>query len=123
MTVRCAVGCASSPGSARGGATAVRTRCCAQRAGAINRKRVQRLWREEGLRVPLRRRKRYRLGTSTVPAKRLSAERPDHVWALDFQFDRTADGQDPEAACTSSMSSPARPWRSSAAGGSTLTTP
>src|SRR5207302_5330397 len=55
---------------------------------AVNRKRVQRLWREESLRVPARRRKR--LGDSTVPAKRLVAERPDHVWALDFQFDQTA---------------------------------
>jgi putative transposase len=60
---------------------------------AVNRKRVQRLWREEGLRVPVRRRKRQRLGDSTVPAKRLAAERPDHVWALDFQFDQTADGR------------------------------
>ena len=60
---------------------------------SINRKRVQRLWREEGLRVPARRRKRQRLGESTIPAKRLAAERPDHVWALDFQFDQTADGR------------------------------
>jgi transposase InsO family protein len=60
---------------------------------SVNRKRVQRLWREEGLRVPVRRRKRRRLGTSTVPAKRLRAKRPDHVWALDFQFDQTADGR------------------------------
>jgi putative transposase len=59
----------------------------------VNRKRVQRLWREEGLRVPVRRRKRQRLGDSTVPAKRLSAEHPGHVWALDFQFDQTADGR------------------------------
>ncbi len=59
----------------------------------VNRKRVQRLWREEGLRVPRRRRKRQRLGDSTVPAKRLAAQRPDHVWALDFQFDQTADGR------------------------------
>ena len=58
----------------------------------INRKRTQRLWREEGLRVPRRRRKRLRLGDSTVPAERLRAERPDHVWALDYQFDQTADG-------------------------------
>jgi len=28
-----------------------------------------------------------------VPAKRLAAQRPDHVWALDFQFDQTADGR------------------------------
>jgi putative transposase len=59
----------------------------------VNRKRVQRLWREEGLRVPLRRRKRRRLGDSTVPAGRLRAERPNHVWAFDFQFDQTADGR------------------------------
>jgi putative transposase len=58
----------------------------------LNRKRTQRLWREEGLRVPQRRRKRQRLGTSTVPAERLRAEAPDHVWAIDFQFDQTADG-------------------------------
>ncbi len=45
----------------------------------VNRKRVQRLWREEGLRVPVRKRKRRRLGSSTVPAERLRAERPNHV--------------------------------------------
>lgn len=59
----------------------------------INRKRTQRLWREEGLRVPQRRRKRQRLGDSTIPAQRLRAEAPDHVWALDFQFDQTTDGK------------------------------
>ena len=58
----------------------------------LNIKRTRRLWREEGLRVPQKRRKRQRLGTSTVPADRLRAERPDHVWAIDFQFDQTADG-------------------------------
>jgi putative transposase len=58
----------------------------------INRKRTQRLWREEGLRVPQKRRKRQRLGISTVPADRLRAEQPDHVWAIDFQWDQTADG-------------------------------
>ncbi len=60
---------------------------------AVNRKKIQRLWREEGLRVPQRKRKRLRLGDSTVPAGRLRAERPDHVWALDFQFDTTSDGR------------------------------
>jgi putative transposase len=45
----------------------------------VNRKRVQRLWREEGLRVPQRKRKRRRLGDSTVPAERLRAERPGHL--------------------------------------------
>ena len=59
----------------------------------VNRKRVQRIWREEGLRVPQRKRKRRRLGESTVPAERLRAERPNQVWAFDFQFDQTADGR------------------------------
>jgi transposase InsO family protein len=59
----------------------------------VNRKKVQRLWREEGLRVPPRRRKRQRLGDSTMPADQLRAERPDQVWALDYQFDVTATGR------------------------------
>jgi len=58
-----------------------------------NRKKIQRLWREEGLKVPARKRKRQRLGSSTCPADRLRAERPNHVWALDFQFDQTSDGR------------------------------
>ena len=58
-----------------------------------NRKKIQRLWREEGLRVPRRKRKRQRLGSSTVAGARLRAERPNHVWALDFQFDTTVDGR------------------------------
>src|SRR5205085_236184 len=60
---------------------------------AVNRKKIQRLWREEGLRVPSRRRKRRRVGDSTTPADRLHAQRPDHVWALDYQFDVTATGR------------------------------
>jgi len=67
-------------------------RLCEQ-GWAVNRKRVARLWREEGLRVPRRARKRQRLGQSTVPAKRLRATRPDEVWTIDFQFDQTADGR------------------------------
>lgn len=59
----------------------------------VNRKKIQRLWREEGLRVPQKRRKRQRLGDSTTPADRLVAEHPDHVWALDYQFDVTASGR------------------------------
>ena len=58
----------------------------------LNRKKVQRLWREEGLRVPPKRRKRQRLGESSTPADRLAATHPDHVWALDYQFDVTATG-------------------------------
>ena len=43
--------------------------------------------------MPVRRRKRQRLGRSTCPADRLAAEHPDHVWALDYQFDQTTDGR------------------------------
>lgn len=60
---------------------------------SVNRKKIQRIWREEGLGVPQKRRKRQRLGESTVPADRQSATHNDHVWALDFQFDVTADGR------------------------------
>jgi putative transposase len=59
----------------------------------VNRKAIHRLWREEGLCVPVRHRKRQRLGSSTCPADRLAAEHPEHVWALDYQFDQTEDGR------------------------------
>ena len=57
----------------------------------MNHKTVQRLWREEGRRVPQRRR-RKRLGastTTTVPV----ADAPNKVWAVDFQFDATTAGR------------------------------
>jgi putative transposase len=56
---------------------------------SINRKRTRRIWRQEGLRRPVRTRKRRRL--STGQATRLRANRPNEVWAVDFQFDETAD--------------------------------
>ncbi|MGH7903849.1 MAG: hypothetical protein ACREPA_06945 [Candidatus Dormibacteraceae bacterium] len=59
----------------------------------MNRKRVQRVWREEGLRVPAYAPKRRRLGESTVPAQRLRAERLNQVCAIDFLFDATSDGR------------------------------
>ncbi len=60
----------------------------------LNRKRVQRIWREEGLRVPAKAKKRRRLGQSTVSGRRLAAQHPNHVWALDFQHDATSDGRE-----------------------------
>jgi putative transposase len=56
----------------------------------VNHKRFQRLRREEGLRVPQRRR-RKRVGASTVTT--VTADSPNRVWALDFQFDATEDGR------------------------------
>jgi putative transposase len=64
------------------------------RGWAVNRNKVQRLWREEGLRVPPKRRKRQRAGDSDADAGLLKAERPDHVWALDYQFNVTAAGRE-----------------------------
>lgn len=59
----------------------------------VNRKRVQRLWREEGLRVPRARRKRVRAGDGAGEQTKLRAARPGEVWAVDFQADQTQDGR------------------------------
>jgi transposase InsO family protein len=56
----------------------------------VNHKRIQRCWREEGLRVPQRRR-RKRVGVSTADAP--AAVAPDVVWAVDFQFDAEEQGR------------------------------
>ena len=63
----------------------------AHREGLVtNPKRTRRVWRDERLqRPPQRRAKRRRLTDGT--AARLRAQRPNDVWALDFQFDETAD--------------------------------
>jgi len=57
----------------------------------VNHKRIRRLWREEGLRRPVNSRKRRRVRPDC--AERLHATHPNQVWALDFQFDETADGR------------------------------
>jgi putative transposase len=57
---------------------------------ACNRKRVRRLWRDEGLCLPLKPRRRRR--GRRMPGN-LSAAHPDHVWAIDFLVDQTADGR------------------------------
>jgi transposase InsO family protein len=65
-----------------------------RRAGMeINAKRVQRLWRQGGLKVPRRQRKRARLGSSENGTQQMRAERINHVWSYDFVFDQTADGR------------------------------
>src|SRR5208283_5674659 len=60
---------------------------------AVNRKRVQRIWRREGLKVPQRQPKRGRLWLNDGSCIRLKAERPNHVWSYDFVEDRTHDGR------------------------------
>ena len=84
--------CASSLGIAPGGVIAGRHAELAGEGWQINRKRVQRVWREEGLRVPRAPQKAPKARGLHGPRGRLRAERPNHVWAFDFQFDQTADG-------------------------------
>jgi transposase InsO family protein len=64
-----------------------------QAGWAVNRKRVERIWRQEGLKVPQRQPKRGRLWLADGSSVRLRPERPDHVWAYDFVEDRTRDGR------------------------------
>ena len=54
--------------------------------------RVYRLWRREGLKVPQKRRKRRRLGSSQNGCVARRAEHKDHVWCWDFVFDQTTKG-------------------------------
>lgn len=59
----------------------------------VNAKRVQRIWRREGLKVPRKQPKRGRLWLNDGSCIRLRAERPGHVWSYDFVMDRTHDGR------------------------------
>ncbi len=54
--------------------------------------RVYRLWRREGLKVPVKKRKKRRLGRSENGCIQRRAEHQDHVWAWDFVFDHTTTG-------------------------------
>ena len=60
---------------------------------AASKTRTHRLWREAGLQVPQKKRKRRRLGTSENGSLRLSATHPNHVWSYDFLFDTTESGR------------------------------
>jgi len=59
----------------------------------VNHKRVERIWRREGLRVPARQPKRGRLWLNDGSCVRLRPERANHVWAYDFVEGRTRDGR------------------------------
>ena len=59
----------------------------------VNRKRIWRLWKREGLKVPQKQVKRRRLGNGSNGIVRQRAGCKDHVWAWDFIFDRTANGR------------------------------
>ncbi len=59
----------------------------------VNRKRVHRLWKQQGLKVPQKQHKKRRLGSSDNGIVRHRALHKDHVWAWDFIHDRTEDGR------------------------------
>lgn len=59
----------------------------------VNHKRVERIWRREGLKVPQRQPPRRRLWLTDGSCVRLRPQQPNHVWAYDFVALRTEDGR------------------------------
>jgi len=64
-----------------------------QEGWKVNHKRVERIWRREGLKVPQKQPKRARLWLNDGSCVRLRPEYKDHVWSYDFVMDRTSDGR------------------------------
>jgi putative transposase len=59
----------------------------------VNHKRVERIWRREGLKVPKKQPKRGRLWLNDGSCVRLRPEHKDHVWSYDFVMTRTSEGR------------------------------
>jgi transposase InsO family protein len=59
----------------------------------VNHKRVERIWRQEGLKVPKKQPKRGRLWLNDGSCVRLRPTHRNHVWSYDFVMDRTQDGR------------------------------
>ena len=59
----------------------------------VNHKRVERIWKREGLKVPQKQTKRGRLWLNDGSCIRLRPEYKDHVWSYDFVVARTSDGR------------------------------
>ena len=59
----------------------------------VNHKRVERIWRRKGLKVPQKQPKRGRLWLNDGSCVRLRPRHRNHVWSYDFVFDRTHDGR------------------------------
>ena len=64
-----------------------------QEGWRVNHKRVERIWRGEGLKVPKKQPKRRRLWLNDGSCIRLRPQFKDHVWSYDFVIDRTAEGR------------------------------
>src|SRR5262245_17298672 len=74
-------------------ATAIARSLLRQAGWLINDKRVERIWRREGLKVPHKQPKRGRLWLADGSCIRLRPEHRNHVWSYDFVEDRTHDGR------------------------------
>jgi len=59
----------------------------------VNHKKIERIWRKEGLKVPKKQPKRRRLWLNDGSCIRLRPEHKDHVWSYDFVMARTAEGK------------------------------
>ena len=59
----------------------------------VNNKRVRRLWRQEGFKIPKKVKKKRRLGHTGNSCVRRRATKMNEVWSYDFIFDQTADGR------------------------------
>jgi len=59
----------------------------------VNHKKVERLWREEGLQLPHRHKKHKRLYHHDSSVIRLRPKYPNHVWAIDFAHDKLSNGR------------------------------
>jgi len=64
-----------------------------QEGWQVNHKRVERIWRREGLKVPKKQPKRGRLWLNDGSCIRFRPEHKDHVWSYDFMTARTAEGR------------------------------
>jgi putative transposase len=62
-----------------------------QESWPVNHKKVERIWRREGLKVPQKQPKRSRLWLNDGSCIRLRPEHKDHVWSYDFVMARTDD--------------------------------
>jgi transposase InsO family protein len=59
----------------------------------VNHKRVERIWKQEGLKVPKKQPKRGRLWLTDGTCMRLRPQKKDHVWSYDLAMIRTTDGK------------------------------
>ena len=59
----------------------------------VNHKKVERLWREEGLQLPVRHKKRKRLYHKNASIIRLRPRYPNHIWSVDFVHDKLSNGR------------------------------